>query len=309
MDVIKHIARFVVPLMLAVWASFAPAAAQNPLGERLIAATAHSGASPWDVSLASRMRLISAQTGTLPLAGETALGAGIEITLDDGWKTYWRNPGDTGIAPMFDFSRSVNVASVDVAYPMPQRFDLPGDISFGYKTRVVFPLAVTPQVPGLPVKLVADIVYGACEELCIPVEATTQLELATANAGTTAFAADIARWRGRVPAPHDAALARVEPIDDETGTSLHVTVQAGAPLTNPVLIAELTGGPARIWLGEPDTRIDGKSAVFVFPVKIRKGGPGLGDGAKLAFTFADMPDETAGLPQWSQHFDFHLAPQ
>ncbi len=40
---------------------------------------------------------------------EGRLAAGIEILLKPGWKTYWRSPGDAGIAPLIDFSASTNV--------------------------------------------------------------------------------------------------------------------------------------------------------------------------------------------------------
>ena len=33
-------------------------------------------------------------------------GAGVEIRLDPGWKTYWRYPGDSGVPPALDFAGS-----------------------------------------------------------------------------------------------------------------------------------------------------------------------------------------------------------
>ncbi|MCB1435055.1 MAG: hypothetical protein KDK75_21725, partial [Alphaproteobacteria bacterium] len=32
---------------------------------------------------------------------------GVQIELDDGWKTYWRMPGDAGIPPQFTWTASV----------------------------------------------------------------------------------------------------------------------------------------------------------------------------------------------------------
>lgn len=288
-------------------------AGDTRLGERLATHAAPPGASAWDVSMASRLRLVAAQTSATLQPGETALAAGVEISLDKNWKTYWSTPGDTGIAPMFDFSRSTNVASVGVSYPMPQRFDLPGDISFGYEDRVVFPLTVTPQVPGAPVVLAADVVYGACEELCIPVEAKAQLTFAAAPAATTRFANDIARWRERVPAAHGAILARVEPITDNKGARLVIDVNAPAAWSAPTIIAELVDGPARAYLGTPSYQPDGSHARFVFPVKIHKGGPGLHGGATLAITVADGAEAVAAAepdtPMWAQHFEYVLPPQ
>ena len=38
--------------------------------------------------------------------------AALHLTLTPGWHTYWRIPGEAGIAPRFDWGRSQNVASV-----------------------------------------------------------------------------------------------------------------------------------------------------------------------------------------------------
>ena len=46
--------------------------------------------------------------------------AALQITLAPGWKTYWRQPGDTGIPPRFDFSGSENLTILDVIYPAPK---------------------------------------------------------------------------------------------------------------------------------------------------------------------------------------------
>src|SRR5690349_18182355 len=54
---------------------------------------------------------------------DAALLAGIEITLDPGFKTYWRNPGDSGLPPRFDWSGSENVADVEIRYPAPYRHE------------------------------------------------------------------------------------------------------------------------------------------------------------------------------------------
>ncbi|MEO0962744.1 MAG: protein-disulfide reductase DsbD domain-containing protein, partial [Pseudomonadota bacterium] len=269
--------------ILAITAPDTPASAQSSLfGERFASSRAEPGASAWDKALTSRMRLIAARTSAMMLPGEEALEAGVEITLDPRWKTYWSSPGDTGIAPMFSFDRSVNVASVDVAYPMPDRFDYPGDISFGYETQVVFPLTVTPEDPSESVELVADVMYGACEELCIPVEAQATLSLpgavgavATGTGAVSQFAGLLADWRSRVPAEHDAALESVSATMKDHATFLEIVVAAPSDFTDPVLIAEPNGGEGRVYLGSPTRTLDQGQASFVFPVKTRRKHAGL----------------------------------
>ncbi len=55
-------------------------------------------------------------------SGSVLLG-GVAMQLEQGWKTYWRNPGDSGVPARFDFSKSDNVEAVTVLWPAPTKFD------------------------------------------------------------------------------------------------------------------------------------------------------------------------------------------
>jgi len=79
-------------------------------------------ASNWDGQKHSAARLIAGATSRNHDA--SFLRAGIEIKLDPGWHTYWRDPGDSGAPPSFDFSGSENVKSVDVLWPAPVESNL-----------------------------------------------------------------------------------------------------------------------------------------------------------------------------------------
>src|SRR3954470_21845737 len=134
----------------------------------LVAAPARAAdASAWDGTQRSAVRLIAGGRAE----GGTSLRAGIEMRLAPGWKTYWRYPGDSGVPPRFDFSKSQNVKSVTVRWPAPQRLTDETGTSIGYKHDVTFPLAVVPQDAGKPVMLAIAIDYGVCEKLCVPVDA------------------------------------------------------------------------------------------------------------------------------------------
>ena len=103
--------------------------------------------------------------------------AGVRAEMDEGWKTYWRMPGDSGIPPDFDWSQSANVKSLEVLYPTPQRFRDESGETIGFKDRVVFPVVVTAADETLPVKLVLNLFFAVCETVCIPATAQAGLEL------------------------------------------------------------------------------------------------------------------------------------
>ena len=126
--------------------------------------------SPWQRDAHSAVRLLAGSR-----SGAVLLG-GIAFQLQPGWHTYWRNPGDSGVPPRFDFSKSDNVEAVTVLYPAPQKFDDgAGGTSLGYKQQIVLPLRIVAKNADRPVTLRAEINYAVCEKLCIPVEASAEL--------------------------------------------------------------------------------------------------------------------------------------
>src|SRR6201996_958790 len=132
-------------------------------------------ASPWQRAGHSAVRLLAGSR-----SGSVLLG-GIAMQLEPGWKTYWRSPGDSGVPPRFDFSKSENIEAVTVLWPAPTKFDDgAGGHSLGYHDQIVLPLRSVAKNADKPVTLRADINYAVCEKLCIPVEANAEIPIASA---------------------------------------------------------------------------------------------------------------------------------
>jgi len=204
---------------------------------------AGSLASPWSKGFHSKVRLTAAT-----LLGEndgTALYAGVDVRLDKNWKTYWRVPGDGGgIPPEFDWSGSRNVANARVMYPVPRRLSDKYGTSIGYKGGVLFPVALTPVNPALPINLRLKIYFGVCEEICIPAEAELSLDVAPGARATIPVQRNIMDALAKVPsetrdgmkisahkarlsgdAPHLVVSVRVD--DPSTAADLFVASRNG----------------------------------------------------------------------------------
>src|ERR1700726_4205951 len=131
--------------------------------------------SPWQRDQHSAVRLLAGSR-----SGAVLLG-GIGFQLQPGWKTYWRSPGDSGVPPRFDFSKSENIEAVTVMWPAPTKFDDgAGGHSLGYHDQILLPLRIVEKNADKPVTLRADINYAVCENLCIPVEANAEIPIASA---------------------------------------------------------------------------------------------------------------------------------
>ncbi|TWB94808.1 DsbC/DsbD-like thiol-disulfide interchange protein [Bradyrhizobium macuxiense] len=194
-------------------------------------------ASPWQQDTHSAVRLLAGSR-----SGAVLLG-GIAFQLQDGWKTYWRTPGDSGVPPRFDFSKSDNVDAVTVMWPAPRRFDDgAGGTSLGYKHQVVLPLRIVAKNPDKPLVLRADISYAVCEKLCVPVEA--KAELAFASVASTEDAA-LSEALNAVPKPANIGDPAPFTIRDVKRDGNNVLVDVTAPESKDLSL--FVEGPTPDW--------------------------------------------------------------
>ena len=207
--------------------------------------------SAWSKEVHAEARLIA---GSITKSADGAwLRAALEIRLDPGWKTYWREPGDSGVPPTLDFSGSENVKSVTVLWPAPERFDDgAGGHSIGYLDDVILPLRVIPRDDTKPSEVHLKLGYAVCGKLCVPAEA----DLTLALTGKGSEDATIERGEARVPRHIGLGAGQslsIRGVHREPG-AVHdrVVVEVAAPRDTPIdLFVE---GPTPDWsLPLPET--------------------------------------------------------
>jgi DsbC/DsbD-like thiol-disulfide interchange protein len=222
-------------------------------------------ASPWAVDHNARARLIAG--GSPAGSAPATIAVGIEIELAKDWKTYWRNPGSSGVPPNLSWTPSSNLAAAETLYPAPVRLaDRDGD-TIGYKGTVILPVAVRAADPAKPVALVVQIEYGVCKDICIPVQSRLELTVPPGTAGRP-VAAPLARAFDRVPRGADAR----RPADPALRQT---TVQLAGDKPSIRLEAEFPGGtegadlfleaPGGLWIpmAKPDGAPKGTVASFL----------------------------------------------
>lgn len=137
--------------------------------------TVHA-ASDWVSGLGYKARLVEGSANA-----DGTVQAGFEIVLEDGWKTYWRVPGESGIPPLLEFKSSSNIKDVTVHWPAPATFKDSTGFSIGYKHHVLLPFTVTPEVGAQSVELNLSAFFGVCSEICVPADARISLSLDPGN--------------------------------------------------------------------------------------------------------------------------------
>ncbi|MEZ2147439.1 protein-disulfide reductase DsbD domain-containing protein [Bradyrhizobium sp. DN5] len=269
----------IVPLRAAI------GVATTLLASSLAIAARADDASPWQRDGHSAVRLVAGSR-----SGAVLLG-GIAFQLQPGWKTYWRTPGDSGVPPRFDFSKSDNVEAVTVMWPAPLKFDDgAGGHSIGYRDQIVLPLRIVAKAADKPVTLRAEINYAVCEKLCIPVEARAELGF---NSVASTEDANLRAALDTVPKPAnigDPNPLTIRDVKRDGATKVVVDVVAPADARNVNLFVE---GPTPDWaLPIPAPVQPSPADVKRFSFELEGLPPGAKpDGAALKFTLIG-PDKS-----------------
>lgn len=229
----------------------------------------------------AQARLLAAGAGHDGHPGTTL--AGIEIRLDPGTITYWRDPGAAGLPPTIDTGGSVNVARASLRFPAPRVLDEAGSTAYGYTEDVILPLEVDLIDASRPAVLDVDLRYAVCAALCLP--ASAHMRLAVPPRPVPEAAAILDAAMAAVPravalaAPGALSVERVSAVPG--GTALEVTARGADPAT---LFVEAPEG----WFLQPGPARAGGPGTVVFPLAVvqRPDGAGL-DGLELRLTLVD----------------------
>lgn len=117
----------------------------------------------------------------------------LDIRLQPGWKTYWRTPGEGGVAP--EIRWQMPDVNAQWHWPTPARFDVSGLTTQGYKGDITLPIEVS-HVPGE--KLAGTLTLSTCSDVCILTDFPFSLDLTQPADGD--FARDYAQAMGQIPA-------------------------------------------------------------------------------------------------------------
>ncbi len=178
--------RFLLSLLTVLWTGLAPAApVQTPHAEA---------------------ELIAQDTHAVPGKRTTVA---LRIRHEPEWHTYWRNPGDSGVATRIAWTLPDGVTAGPIQWPVPERIPVGPLANYGYEDELL--LLTDLQVPagwppGTPIPIEAKAEWLICKEICLPGGATLSLSVPTATSATRpdpAHASAFARTRASLPSAGD----------------------------------------------------------------------------------------------------------
>jgi suppressor for copper-sensitivity B len=230
-----------------------------------VLAAGATAASAWAETDHGAVRLISASE----TVGGGGVLLGLEFRLEDGWKVYWRSPGDAGYPPQLDWSRSNNLSAATMAWPLPSRFSIFDLQTVGYEGHVIFPIEAQVANIDRDLQLILSVNYLTCKDICIPYEATLALDLAAGPFRPSAFAHRINQYVNRVPG--DGGRNGIDLLSAEvSGGDLRITAVASAePFATPDVFVE---GPEGWVFGAPRVALENDGRTAVMDLSIDGGG-------------------------------------
>ncbi|MBS0320000.1 MAG: thioredoxin family protein [Proteobacteria bacterium] len=156
--------------------------------------------------------LVAQRTALVP--GTDAVVA-LRLAIADGWHTYWRNAGDSGLPTTLDWTLPAGYAAGPIQWLPPRVLPTGPLVNYGYEGVVLHPVHVTvpaSAVPGSDVTLKARADWLVCRDTCIPEGADLTLTLPVAPSATDdpKWGAPIAAALAAVPKPLSGWTARAE---------------------------------------------------------------------------------------------------
>lgn len=245
-----------------------------------LAVTALAEAGLWQSnSDLARVRLISATDG-VPQSGQ--LNLGLEFEISPGWVTYWKIQGPVGVPLTADWGQSVNIASANIQYPLPERYTytVPGlddesMESFVYREHLVLPIEIEVVDPNQPVTAMANLQFTVCGELCIFTDAQVRIDLFPGSEGRSAEAEIIKAFRDQVPPlplAESPGLALIGHTFHEEKGVLEYQLESIQPLQSPdVFIGSNFGG---FVFGRPEISLSKDATQALVQVPMTSGGFG-----------------------------------
>jgi thiol:disulfide interchange protein DsbD len=103
----------------------------------------------------------------------------VRFTLDEGWHLYWQNPGAGGIATTVEWRHPTGFHVGGLRFPVPELRDVSGIRTHILEGDVVLLATVTPSPATRlsPARLVAEVRYGICRDVCLPGNAKVTVQL------------------------------------------------------------------------------------------------------------------------------------
>lgn len=160
----------------------------------------------------------------------SVIRAGVRLKMAPQWHTYWKNPGDSGMATEIQWELPAGVTAGEIQWPVPEKYEFEGFYTHVYHDEVVLlvPLTVGADVAPGPTEVRAKVKWLECHEVCIPGSAQISSPLVIAReARASTNAPVLAEWERRLPVESESFKVTASWENEADGDSRSMIVEAG----------------------------------------------------------------------------------
>jgi DsbC/DsbD-like thiol-disulfide interchange protein len=192
--------RFVVFLIWAVWLMLPTAASSQVKADEY-----------------TTLSLVSEQDA---IVRGKQLWIGIRFELQEGWHTYWTNPGDSGEPPRIEWQLPTGFQVSDIQWPHPVRLVQAYLADYGYEDQVLLMAAVRPPErlkEGESTRITAQVHYLVCHDVCIPGQKHLELSVPVKTSAAFSPARPLfvaARQKLPRPMPRNWKISAISTADE-----------------------------------------------------------------------------------------------
>ncbi len=146
----------------------------------------------------------------------------LRTVLDEGWHTYWRNPGDSGEPVQINWELPDGVTAGEISWPLPLPIPTGPIVNYGFEGAPLFPVTfvVAPEIEtGALLTITSNFYYLVCEEICIPEYGSASLQIAVGES------LEDPRWKTDIDAAKNISpkLGGIRGAIQKTGTSVEMS--------------------------------------------------------------------------------------
>lgn len=172
----------------------------------------------------SKARLIANYDG---VHNDKVTTLALHIKLDPGWHSYWKNPGDSGAAPIINFKPLPELDISGTLFPIPKRIEVPPLMTFGYESEVMYLFEVKRNSKSnrkSAIKINMEAEWLVCKIECIPAFGDFQIELPFLNhLNPSKYHSEIETYRYKLPLTEN--YEKIEARENTSSNSIDLVIK------------------------------------------------------------------------------------
>lgn len=221
----------------------------------------------------------------------------LEVKLAEDWKTYWRTPGEGGVAPSLKWDLADNLTATDWHWPLPQRYEFLGVETLGYKHHILFPMTLHVEDMDKAVFLAGTLTMSSCTNICVLTDYDVSLSFTPSQLVASEEAMHLYN-QGMSHVPRDQEAVSINNVSwdpDKQTLSLVATNTLGWQQPDVFVDGQSQNVQDASFL-QPTVQVDGQTLIATMKVNSWFGVPKLlGETVNITLTDKDFASEETAI--------------